>query len=1034
MNRSVLPLALLFVTVAVASAPAQTVYMQDTPADTGVEPNPDTGPMYVSQDIWVRNAPDPGYQPYPFTAASPPWTFPAHQNPVYRDPLKSTPNYVYVEVRNNSNAASTGKERLRVYWAKASTGLSWPSQWVDYQPGGSLTLLYGAEITKPRKNAATATTTERNAYVNAILAIGTNPSYVFPMGMDYWHTQQEVHNEMGMGMNSNIHETLAFLPWHREFINRYEILLQQYDPTVKLLYWDWTTDPATSLSFMGSFSGSSIGAPFIPTSGPTLAPPSVARGISGSPPAESNSTVLARSPYDPFTSYSCFPPPPASAPFMSALEDCSHNYSHGYIGGDMSDPARSAKDPFFFLLHGEVDQLWAQWQRNPSDLSRLDPAQTYGASLGADQNLSLTMSPWDGSPGMGSGSASSVKIQPWETTTSAPSGGTYVVVKHPNDASVVSPPIYDTAPLTIPVLQPGQAVVMQVPWYPPNPDNFTSFGTDKGHFCLLARIETSTTAPFGMDSAETTDVNANTKNNNKIVWKNVTVVDDISGPMMIKSVMVRNIFDEPVQVGLRVAEAQTATGSFFKQGRIFVDVTPALFERWQKGGATGRAIKAAEAARTGHIEILAPDATIQNIRLNPNETVAVNVEFALSKDYTPRLGTSAQIDLIQLGAPGDPEKIVGGQRFTVDLSKLVLVKSDDQWRYWDAGTNPAGAWTSSDYDDSKWKLGAAPLGAGGNPATTIDVGPADRRNVTTYFRHAFDVADPSFYKNALLRLMRADGAIVYLNGSEIYRVNLPTRAVSAGTTATRQVTGLERDVFFPVKIDPAKLKRGQNVLAAEIHANSPKSADIRFDLELFANVAGNGFPPDIAFAAPADAAVFQTGETIPVQLEALSGDAKIASVSLYADGHLVGTAERAPYTFNWPVGSNGPHRLRAVAVDNLKKQSESFHTITVVEKVLPQVQLVAPKTMTEATEGEAFSISAEASDRTGKIARVEFWVKDMATWVSPSTLVATVTSPPYTASIKDLKAGHYMVWAIAVNDHGGTTQSVPTHVMINARK
>ena len=90
--------------------------------------------------------------------------------------------------------------------------------------------------------------------------------------------------------------------------------------------------------------------------------------------------------------------------------------------------------------------------------------------------------------------------------------------------------------------------------------------------------------------------------------------------------------------------------------------------------------------------------------------------------------------------------------------------------------------------------------------------------------------------------------------------------------------------------------------------------------------------------------------------------------------------------------------------------------------------------MTEATEGEAFSISAEASDRTGKIARVEFWVKDMATWVSPSTLVATVTSPPYTASIKDLKAGHYMVWAIAVNDHGGTTQSVPTHVMINARK
>jgi len=285
-------------------------------------------------------------------------------------------------------------------------------------------------------------------------------------------------------------------------------------------------------------------------------------------------------------------------------------------------------------------------------------------------------------------------------------------------------------------------------------------------------------------------------------------------------------------------------------------------------------------------------------------------------------------------------------------------------------------------------------------------------------------------------LARADGAIVYLNGNEVYRVNLPARAVSTSTTATRKVAGLERDVFFPVKIDPAKLKRGENIIAAEIHANSPKSANIRFDLELFANNAGAGFPPDVGFATPPDAAVFQTGEIVPVQLEALSGDAKIASVSLYADGRLVGTAERAPYAFNWPVGSNGSHRLRALAVDNLKQQSESFHTIAVVEKVLPHVELVAPRSlsMTEATEGEAVSVSAEASVRAGKVARVEFWVKDMATWVSPSVLVATVTAPPYTASIKDLKAGKYMLWAIAVNDSGGTTQSVPTHIMINARK
>jgi len=106
----------------------------------------------------------------------------------------------------------------------------------------------------------------------------------------------------------------------------------------------------------------------------------------------------------------------------------------------------------------------------------------------------------------------------------------------------------------------------------------------------------------------------------------------------------------------------------------------------------------------------------------------------------------------------------------------------------------------------------------------------------------------------------------------------------------------------------------------------------------------------------------------------------------------------------------------------------------VVEHSLPRVELIEPRSSALVTEGKAISVSAEASDRNGKIARVEFWVKDMATWVSPSTLVATVTSPPYTASIKDLKAGHYMWWAIAVNDHGGSTQSVPAHFMIHAPK
>jgi hypothetical protein len=173
---------------------AADLYMKDTPADMGFEPNPDLGPMWVSEDIWVRTSADPGYQPYPFPEGSPPWVPLAHQNPEYRDPKYSVPNFVYVRVRNRGSSASAGTERLRVYWAKASTGLGWPAQWVDYMDNTcGPTKLFGIELTKARKNAATATAAERNAYRDAIIAVGTLPSYQFSDGVSYWHKQQGIH-------------------------------------------------------------------------------------------------------------------------------------------------------------------------------------------------------------------------------------------------------------------------------------------------------------------------------------------------------------------------------------------------------------------------------------------------------------------------------------------------------------------------------------------------------------------------------------------------------------------------------------------------------------------------------------------------------------------------------------------------------------------------------------------------------------------------------------------------------------------------
>jgi hypothetical protein len=95
-----------------AASAAPDLWMQDVSDDVGEEPDPSSQPMYISNDIWVRLSNDGVLNE-------------DHQNPEYRPP-GSASNYVYVRVRNRG-CSGTQSGTLKLYWAKASTGLSWPA-------------------------------------------------------------------------------------------------------------------------------------------------------------------------------------------------------------------------------------------------------------------------------------------------------------------------------------------------------------------------------------------------------------------------------------------------------------------------------------------------------------------------------------------------------------------------------------------------------------------------------------------------------------------------------------------------------------------------------------------------------------------------------------------------------------------------------------------------------------------------------------------------------------------------------------------
>jgi hypothetical protein len=189
---------------------------------------------------------------------------------------------------------------------------------------------------------------------------------------------------------------------------------------------------------------------------------------------------------------------------------------------------------------------------------------------------------------------------------------------------------------------------------------------------------------------------------------------------------------------------------------------------------------------------------------------------------------------------------------------VTFIARGSSWRYLDTNTRPAN-WQAKAFDDSAWKQGNAELGYGdGDEATIVSYGPnASSKYTTTYFRKSFVVANPASVASVMLSIRRDDGAIVYLNGNEVFRTNMPAGSVSQSTFASSALYGAGETDFVQQSISPSLLQPGANVIAVEIHQADLTSSDISFNLDLLGTIAGavptstpTQTPPPTAVAGP----------------------------------------------------------------------------------------------------------------------------------------------------------------------------------------
>lgn len=163
---------------------------------------------------------------------------------------------------------------------------------------------------------------------------------------------------------------------------------------------------------------------------------------------------------------------------------------------------------------------------------------------------------------------------------------------------------------------------------------------------------------------------------------------------------------------------------------------------------------------------------------------------------------------------------------------LLLVEQGSAWRYLDDGSDAGTSWRNPAFEDGAWAVGAAPLGYGDPMSTTLNGGPSSNRITTTYLRAAFHVDDVDGIMALALLLRRDDGAVVYMNGVEVARSNMPAGAIDYLTLASSTVDGANEAAFFSYSIPVTTLVTGSNTMAVEIHQRSAASSDIGFDLSL----------------------------------------------------------------------------------------------------------------------------------------------------------------------------------------------------------
>ena len=215
-------------------------------------------------------------------------------------------------------------------------------------------------------------------------------------------------------------------------------------------------------------------------------------------------------------------------------------------------------------------------------------------------------------------------------------------------------------------------------------------------------------------------------------------------------------------------------------------------------------------------------------------------------------------------------------------------------------------------------------------------------------------------------------------------------------------------------------------LAVTSH-NARRAASATFTNVTVASVQPENQPPAVTLIAPAPNTTYTAPAAITFQATASDGDGTVSRVDFYAGSQLILSDATAPHSATWNNVPAGSYDLTAVATDDAGATTTSSParvTVNAPANQAPTVSITSPAAGASYAAPATITISANASDSDGTVARVEFY--------RGTTLIASDTSSPYSATWSSAPAGTYALTAVAFDNGGASTSSPAVNVTVSS--